>query len=252
MNIQLIRHAALWLEYAGVKLLIDPMFSNTGENPPIPGSANERCNPLVPLPSGMEAWLQPDAVLVTHMHPDHWDQAAAAALSKSVPVLCQPGDEETIRDAGFTSVTAIDTALAFKGVTIARTGGQHGTGEIGQRMGHVSGFVFKAANEPTLYVAGDTIWCGEVSRALDAHRPAFTVVNAGGARFAVGDPITMDVDDVVSLVQYAPYTKVIAVHMDTINHCLVTRADLQKSLEVRGLLGQVAIPGDGEWITEAL
>jgi hypothetical protein len=83
---------------------------------------------------------------------------------------------------------------------------------------------------------------------LKAHRPDITVVNAGGARFEVGNPITMDADDVVSLCQYAPFTKVVAVHMDTINHCLVSREDLYSRLMSEELLDQVVIPGDGDWI----
>lgn len=248
MKLQLIRHATLWLQYAGVNFLIDPMFSDARVNPPIVNSTNDRRNPLVPLPFAFHDRFHPDAVLVTHLHRDHWDDAAAAALSKSTPILCQPDDDATIASSGFTSVTTINETLTFKGVTIIRTCGQHGTGDIGKKMGHVSGYVLKAEGQPTLYIAGDTIWCDDVRQALDAHRPDMTVVNAGGARFAVGDPITMDADDVASLCQYAPYTKVVAVHMDAINHCLVTRADLYSRLAAEGLLDQVAIPGDGDWI----
>lgn len=247
MRIQLIRHATLSLQYAGVSFLIDPMFSDAGVNPPINNSTNDRRNPLVPLPVNIDTLLTHDAVLVTHLHPDHWDAAAAAALSKSTQILCQPGDDSTIASSGFTSVTAIHSTIMFKGVSITRTGGQHGSGEIGRRMGQVSGFVFQADGQPTLYIAGDTIWCDDVVRALDAFRPDVTVVNAGGARFAVGDPITMNADDVISLSKYAPYTKVISVHMDTINHCLTTRADLQARLADEGLLDQAAIPEDGDW-----
>lgn len=248
MKLQLIRHATLWLQYAGVNFLIDPMFSDIGVNPPIINSTNDRRNPLVPLPFAILDEMRPDAVVVTHLHRDHWDDAAVAALSKTTPILCQPGDDATIASSGFTSVTTIHATLSFKGVTIIRTRGQHGTGEIGKKMGSVSGFVLKADNEPALYIAGDTIWCDDVKQALDTNQPDITVINAGGARFAVGDPITMDGDDVVNLCQYAPYTKVVAVHMDTINHCLVTRADLYSRLTIEGLLEQVAIPRDGAWI----
>jgi L-ascorbate metabolism protein UlaG (beta-lactamase superfamily) len=248
MKLQLIRHATLWLQYAGVCFLIDPMFCDAEVNPPIVNSTNDRRNPLVPLPFAIHDGFHPDAVLVTHLHRDHWDDAAAAALSKSTPILCQPDDDATIASFGFTSVTAINETLTFNSVTIIRTRGQHGTGDIGKKMGQVSGFVLKADGLPTLYIAGDTIWCDDVKQALDANRPNMIVVNAGGARFAVGDPITMDADDVVSLCQYSPHTKVVAVHMDTINHCLVTRADLYSRLKAERLLDQVAIPGDGDWI----
>ncbi|MFC5649317.1 MBL fold metallo-hydrolase [Paenibacillus solisilvae] len=246
MRLQLIRHATLNLQYAGLNFLIDPMFSEAGVNPPINNSANDRRNPLVPLPMKLEILLNPDAVLVTHVHQDHWDEAAAAALPKATPILCQPGNEETISSSGFTDVTAIESVTAFKHVNIIRTGGQHGRGEIGRKMGRVSGFILQADGQPTVYIAGDTIWCDDVVQALDAYRPDVTIVNAGGARFAAGDPITMDADDVVSLCQHAAYTKVVAVHMDAINHCLTTRADLRNRLSHEGWLDQVSIPEDGD------
>ncbi len=248
MNIQFIRHATLWLEYAGVKFLIDPMFSDKAVNPPIPNSGDERRNPLVPLPSALNAWLAPDAVLVTHLHPDHWDKAAMHALPKTTIIFCQQGDADAIRSSGFINVTEIQTSLAFQGVTIHRTSGQHGTGEIGHKMGQVSGFVLQAQAEPTLYITGDTIWCEDVMAALDTYKPDMTIVNAGGARFVVGDAITMDEENIIKLIGYAPYTRIVAVHMDTINHCHVTREVLRTRLAANHLLNKVDIPEDGEWL----
>lgn len=248
MHIQFIRHATLWLEYAGVTFLIDPMFSEVSVNPPIADSGDNRRNPLVPLPGAIGNWLAPDAVLVTHLHRDHWDEAAMMALPKSLPILCQKGDQTAIRSSEFMDVQEIDTRMLFKGITIYRTNGQHGTGEIGRKMGQVSGFIFQAEGEPTLYLTGDTIWCKDVKIALDAFKPDVTIANAGGARFAAGEAITMDEEDVMELIRYAPYTRVVAVHMDTINHCRVTRDILRTKLAANDLLEQALIPQDGEWI----
>lgn len=248
MKIQLIRHATLWLEYAGVTILIDPMFSDKDTFPPIPNSGDERRNPLVPLPGAVDTWLSPNAILLTHLHADHWDEAAMHALPKSSALFCQQGDGDAIRSSGFTDVTEVHTSVTFQGITIHRTSGQHGTGEIGQQMGQVSGFVFHAKGEPTLYIAGDTIWCDDVKVALDSFKPDTTVVNAGGARFVVGDAITMEEEDIIQLLEYAPYTRVVAAHMDTVNHCHVTRDVLRTKLSAKNLLNKVVIPEDGEWI----
>ncbi|MDG0795053.1 MBL fold metallo-hydrolase [Cohnella ginsengisoli] len=248
MKIQLIRHASLWLEYAGTTFLVDPMFGDRSSMPPIANSGDERPNPLVPLPDALDAWIAPDAILLTHLHRDHWDQAAVDALPKTCPVFCQQGDGEAIASSGFARTTEIRTSARFRDVSIHRTDGRHGTGEIGQKMGMVSGFVLKAEGEPTLYIAGDTIWCDDVKTALDTYKPDTTVVNAGGARFLLGDPITMDEDDVSRLIGYAPYSRVVAVHMDAINHCHVTRDKLRSTLAAGRLLDQVVIPEDGDWL----
>ncbi|QSF47619.1 MBL fold metallo-hydrolase [Paenibacillus tianjinensis] len=250
MKIQLIRNAALWLEYGGITFLIDPMLSEKGVNPPIVNTENDRRNPLVPLPGPVQQWLAPDALLVTHLHQDHWDAAAVSLLPHDLPLLCQEGNQEQIAEQGFINITVVpdQQPLTFQGVTLTRIGGQHGTGSIGELMGKVSGFIFRAEGEPVLYLAGDTIWCEEVKEALDGHSPDIIIVNAGGARFVTGGHITMDDQDVVNVCRYAPAVSVIAVHMDAINHCMVTREMLKACLEQENLLERVALPQDGEWV----
>ncbi len=69
------------------------------------------------------------------------------------------------------------------------------------------------------------------------------MVNAGAAQFLHGDPITMTAGDVVRVCRAAPHAQVVAVHMEAINHCLLTRKELAQ--EVVALSVQVKIPEDG-------
>jgi L-ascorbate metabolism protein UlaG (beta-lactamase superfamily) len=169
-------------------------------------------------------------------------------LSKAVPLFCQPEDEQKFRDLGFSGTHVVSQSLHWRGIEIRRTGGQHGKGDIGKAMAPVSGFVLLAAGNATLYIAGDTIWCDEAQQALRDHRPKIVVVNTGAARFLEGDPITMTADDVIMTCQAAPNAQIVAVHMEAINHCLLTRADLAFQLEAARVIQQVAIPGDGDWV----
>lgn len=254
MRIHFLRHATLIVEIAGMKILVDPMLSPAGAMPPVKNAANQRPIPLVALPvsdgelSRLLADL--DIVLVTHTHRDHWDQRAIELLRKDIPILCQPEDEAAIREAGFTAVVPITDHLAWRGegLDFYRTGGQHGTGEIGAQMGAVSGFVLVTSSGPELYIAGDTIWCPEVQRPLREYKPRRVIVNAGAAQFLVGDPITMTAADVAAVCRELPNAQVIAVHMEAINHCLLSRADLRRELEAQGLSDRVLIPADGEVI----
>lgn len=250
MEIHFIRHATFVFEMAGARVLVDPMLGDAGTGPAVPNTPNQRPNPLVDLPFGDDGLSDlignTDAVLVTHTHNDHWDGRAQELIPKDTLILCQPEDEAKISGAGFTNVSAVDPGLAWKGVRFVRTGGRHGTGEIGARMAPVSGFVIQAEGCPTLYVAGDTIWCDEVEEALRAHRPDVILVNAGAARFLEGNPITMTAEDVARVCHAAPEARVIAVHMEAINHCLLTRAELSEKLGEQDLADRVEIPADGD------
>ncbi|HET9222488.1 MAG TPA: MBL fold metallo-hydrolase [Roseiflexaceae bacterium] len=249
MQIHFLRHATLVLAIEGLYILVDPMLSPAGAMPPVANAADDRRVPLVELPLAeveLEYMLDHiDAVLVTHTHRDHWDDRAAELLLKQLPIICQPEDEDKLRQAGFAAVQPVPARHEWRGVEFQRTGGQHGTGEIGAKMAPVSGFVLRAAGEPALYLAGDTIWCPEVEQALHTYQPDVVIVNAGAAQFLVGDPITMTADDVAQVCHALPTAQVIAVHMEAINHCLLTRAQLSVRLEEQGLASRVLIPGDG-------
>jgi L-ascorbate metabolism protein UlaG (beta-lactamase superfamily) len=245
MHLTLVRHATLLVRVAGLRILVDPQLDPQGARDPVPSTFNPRRNPLVELPEPAEALVeQLDAVLITHLHGDHFDATARRLLRRDVPVLCQPPDQERLRDDGFTDVRPVDPSTSLDGLTITRTDGRHGTGEIGEKMAPVSGFVLAAPDEPTLYIAGDTILCDEVRAAIDAHAPAAIVANAGAARFTEGDPIVMDNDDIVQLAQETD-ALVVAVHFDTVSHCTETRADLHERLRSEQLTHRVTVPEDG-------
>lgn len=254
-NIQLIRHATLVVNIAGKKLLLDPMLAEKDAFDPIQNSEPQLRIPMVDLPLNEKELAtlvsEIDAVFVTHTHPDHWDPIAQQMLPKDLPLFCQAPDEEAIKGQGFTKVTVIDDKVVWEGITIHRFGGVHGTGQLAEMMGPVSGFVFEHQEEDKetdkIYVAGDTIWHDEVVRALDTLKPQMTVLNAGGAQFLQGDPITMTPEDIAKVHQQMPETKIVAVHMDAVNHCNIKRPDLQKAMDEKGI--KVEIPADGEVVS---
>lgn len=252
MKIQQIRNATLIVTYAGKRFLVDPMLANKGAYPGFPGSRNDHLrNPLVALPVGLERILDVDAVIVTHLHPDHWDEAAKSVLPRSLPIFTQNAtDRDQIAESGFDNVCVLEDGTSFDGIALTRTSGQHGTDAayeiMGDRLGSVCGVVFTHPEERTLYIAGDTIWNDHVARALSLHEPDVIVLNAGDAQFPALGSIIMKEEDVAEVARAAPAAQLIASHMEAVNHCMLSRETLKAFAASNGFGPRFKAPEDGE------
>jgi L-ascorbate metabolism protein UlaG (beta-lactamase superfamily) len=245
MEIQQIRNATMKITYSGRKFLTDPLLSPKHSYDPFAGNSP---NPTTDLPCPIEEVVYGiEAILVSHVHIDHFDRAARELLPKEIPLFCQPSDLESLTRKGFQSVRSVELSYTWEGVTVTRTNGQHGTGTWGEKMGNVSGFVFQAENEPTLFWVGDSIWCEPVEQAMKDFQPDVIITHSGGAKFPDSDPIIMDEEQTIALCQAAPNAVVVAVHLEALDHCPVTRADLRSMAEKAGITSQqLVIPADGE------
>jgi L-ascorbate metabolism protein UlaG (beta-lactamase superfamily) len=248
MDIQLIRNATLRMGYNGRLFLIDPCL---GDKHSIRSFAGISPNPTVDLPMPTEAVIaDAEMVIVSHLHPDHFDEPAQALLPKNLPLFCQPDNADTIRAAGFQQVVPVADSVTWQGITITRTPGQHGFGELAERMGAVSGFVWQAAGEPTVYWIGDSIWYEPIAQVIADVQPDIIITHSGGARFGDSLPIVMDEAMTLAVCQAAPNATVIAVHMEALDHCPVTRANLRAQANEVGIAqNRLLIPVDGETIT---
>lgn len=248
MNLHLIRNATMRLTYAGHLWLLDPFLSPKHT---LRSFAGISPNPLVDLPcTPQEVVVGIDGVIVSHLHPDHFDAAAEELLPREVPLFCQPGDETQIAGKGFQAVTPVAGTVEWNGVRITRTPGQHGTGALAERMGKVSGFLFQAQEELTLYWAGDTIWYPAVAQTIAETQPDVILTHSSGAKFGESDPIVMDAEQTIAVCQAAPQAVVIAVHMEALDHGTVSRAGLRAAADAAGIgRDRLLIPDDGAIVT---
>ena len=251
MKIQQIRNATIRIECAGKHFLIDPWFQKKGTGMSAPSPDPEKAkipSPTTELPFSVEQIMEGiDAMIVTHIHPDHFDPETAAMLDKSITVFAV--NEETksqIESFGYTSVAVLkDEGTDFDGVILIRTEAMHG--ESPERAaGAVCGVILQAAGEPTLYVAGDTIYYKGVEQTLERYHPDVVVLNACGAELMGLGRLIMGAEDVLNVCEAAPNATIIASHMDAVNHATVTRAELRDFLRKHGKDGHVLIPEDGE------
>lgn len=254
MKLTQIRNATLLLDYAGVKFLIDPMLADKEAWEGFPGTARSHLrNPRVPLPLPIEALLDVDAVIVTHTHRDHWDEAAAAHIAKDQLIFTQhSADAGLIRAQGFNNVRVLAEQNSVAGITLIKTDGQHGSDEaysipeIAAFLGDACGLVFRHADEKTLYIAGDTIWVQPYIDSLNAWQPDVVVVNAGFAQVDNIGAIIMGKEDILRTHQALPQATIVASHMEAVNHCILSRDELRQYARENGLEASLRIPADGE------
>ena len=247
-SIQHIRNATSIISMNGKKVLVDPMLSEVGKLPPVPFTRSLQRNPIVPLPVALEVLGSIDAVLLTHLHFDHFDKTAKAILNKNVPVFCQPEDQKHIESFGFFNVYSIDDSYQWCGIDFKRISGQHAKGIVSKLLGPVSGFILTTTDKESLYIVGDCIFTDQLEKAFKQYQPKICIVNAPRAQLLLGSIITMTPRDINKILKVTPDSKIVAVHMDAISHCTLSRKDLSLYLEKHNLLNSVLIPQDGEII----
>ena len=255
LDLQQVRNATVKITYGDTTFLIDPMLAKKGAYPGFENTYRSNLrNPLVDLTESPEQVIAGvDAVIVTHTHLDHWDDAAQKALPKDIPLFAQhEEDAQLIRSQGFKNVRVLKNEAEFGGVKISKTGGQHGTDEmyavpaLAKPLGEAMGVVFQAPGYKTLYLAGDTIWRKEVDQAIEKFQPEVIVLNAGKAKMSGYEgSIIMGEEDVLRAAQAAKDAKIVTVHMDAINHMSLTREELRSYVQKHGIESRVDIPADG-------
>ena len=214
-----IRNATGKLTINNTTFLIDPFLAPKDTYPGFEGTFNyQQRMPMVDLPVSIDNLLSDiTAAVVTHTHLDHWDDTAIKSIPKSLPIFVQnTADKELITSQGFNDVRII----------------------------------FEAADEPTVYLVGDTVWTSDVEKALLRFDPNVIIMNTGYAQIlGFEDSIIMGTKDIGRMVVRKPEAKIIAVHMDTVNHTATSRKDVRKFIKGTNIESHVAVPEDGETIT---
>ncbi|MCP3923801.1 MAG: MBL fold metallo-hydrolase [Desulfobacterales bacterium] len=262
MKIHHIRNATFVIESDSYHILIDPMLSQKGVLPPFARFKHKpRKNPMVSLPDNASDILNKVTnCLITHsqkfgikalQHTDHLDKAGELFLkNKKIPVVTHEQDSSYLKKHGFNieiSLKYWQKTEQFGGSIIAIPA-LHGHKWINKFMANGAGFFIELPDEPSIYISGDTVYTNDVEKVLLEFKPDIAVMASGCASLDIGGPILMPHDELITFVRNAP-GKVIANHIETLNHCPTTRLQLKNILENKGLLSKVLIPDDGETLT---
>lgn len=231
-------------------ILIDPMLGDQGIMPTFTLFRHKaRKNPTVPLPDKINLILENVThCLITHQHPDHIDRKGIQFLTKkNIPVTCSIKDEKALKKRGLNIVQTLkywEKQPFLKG-TIEGVPARHGYGLVAKPMGNVIGFYIKLPNQKSIYLSSDTIYTDSVDKILRDYKPQISVLACGVAQLDLFKQLIMHEDDIIKFVKNSS-GKVIANHMESINHCPLTRKKLKEILINNKLINKVLIPVDGE------
>lgn len=250
LNIHHFRNATMVIETEKDVILVDPMLGLKGTMPTFTFFRfKAQKNPIVNLPEKCNEILKKVThCIITHQHPDHIDKEGERFLiGNNTPVTCSIKDEKVFKKKGLNVVNAINywKESNFLDGTIEGIPAKHGYGFIAKPMGNVMGFYIKAPNQKSIYISADTIYTDAVDKVLKEYNPDISIVASGTAQLDIFQPLLMRMDDILKFSKNAP-EKVIANHLEAVNHCPTTRIELRKELEKIGLSKKVEIPIDGE------
>jgi L-ascorbate metabolism protein UlaG (beta-lactamase superfamily) len=256
MEIQHIRNASIIVSFNNLKILVDPVLSDKDAEPPMPFS-NKNKNPLIQLPIDKSKIVENiSAVLLTHYHSDHFDVGAEMFLPKDILIFCQPYDYNKLKEKGFSNLQMIDSVFNWKGIRISRFLTSHHKGSTGALpFGESSSFCLQVERE-SLFITGDAILDDRLSNSLIETNPQVIVANTGECQFTDENPVldpnitmTLTRSELKEITTFLPNSKLIAIHMDAINHCSLGKNDLREYIENENLKKHIVIPNEGDIIS---
>lgn len=166
-----------------------------------------------------------DAVVLSHLHGDHFDRVAARGLDRGLPVLTTPHAARRLGRRGFRESVPLPTWADMtldKGgasLTVTSLPGRHAFGVVGKVLPPVMGTLLDYRAAPgapgfRVYLSGDTLVHDDLREIRD-RCPAIdvAVVHLGGTK-VLGVLLTMDGRQGVDLLEMVRPRLAVPVHFD--------------------------------------
>ncbi|HVM34883.1 MAG TPA: metal-dependent hydrolase [Actinomycetota bacterium] len=197
-------------------------------------------------PPGLKEIEELDAILVSHGHFDHIDDAVELATTTGGRVVCNPEIHAWLESRGVDNVLEMNkggTVEIAGGIRVHMTDARHSGGvknEDGSwiALGDAAGFVIEFDNGYRLYHAGDTSVFGDMALIGKLLKP-------DAAMLPIGDHYTMGPESAAEAVRLLGVDTVIPMHYGTFP-VLVGRPDHLKeaAADVDGLTVYDIEPGE--------
>jgi L-ascorbate metabolism protein UlaG (beta-lactamase superfamily) len=201
-----------------------------------------------------------DAVVLSHLHGDHWDRVARRGLDRSAPVLTTPEAARRLRRYGFDThalPTWEDHVLrrSAEELTVTAVPAVHARGVMGRLLPPVMGSMLEhmvaGQVRRRVYISGDTV----TGDHLDSIRDRFSdidtaIVHLGGTR-VLAHTVTMDAAQGVDFLHRVEPAAAIPVHYDDYGVFRSTLAEFLESAERASTSTQLRPVQRGETVSLA-
>ncbi|WP_067824158.1 MBL fold metallo-hydrolase [Actinomadura kijaniata] len=249
-------NATTIIRYGGFTLLTDPNFLRAGQYAHLGyGLRSKRLKDPALRP---EELPDLDAVVLSHLHDDHWDRVAEGALDRGLPVLTTPAAARTLRGRGFGESAGLATwesTRLTKGdrwVRVHAMPGRHGPGPLHRILPPVMGVLLEFGagdGEPDLriYISGDTVMYGGLAEIHRRHPDIdLGVVHLGGTRLLGLVTVTMDGRQGADWLETVRCARAVPVHFDDYTVMKSPRSAFEAEVARRGLGDRLRLVERGE------
>ncbi|MEW5855598.1 MAG: MBL fold metallo-hydrolase [Myxococcota bacterium] len=198
-----------------------------------------------------------DAVVLSHLHEDHFDRRVARELDRAVPIITTPHAAQRLRDMGFLAVRPIKTweqSIMLKGdvrLVVTAMPGRHGPRFVSRALPPVMGSMLQfmtggGARLFSIYITGDTL-VHDALREIPYRHPDvdLALLHLGGTRM-LGLMVSMDAAQGVETIRIIKPAKAIPIHDDDYDRFKSTREEFQRAVEQAGLQERVHYLRHGE------
>ena len=256
-SLQFIGTATTLLRLGPFTLLTDPNFLHRGQRAYLGYGLSSRR--LTEPALHIDDLPALDAVLLSHLHGDHWDRAAHHGLDHQLPVFTTPSAAKTLRRRGFAAATGLPTWATHRlthgdaELTVSAMQGQHAPGLARRLLPAVMGTMLELRVHRQLrlrlYITGDTLLTEGVHEVAERYPNLdAAVLHLGGTRLPGGLMVTMDDRQGVEMLELLDATTAIPVHHSDYGVFKSPLSDFSVRVQQRGLSGKVTYVEPGETV----
>lgn len=244
-SVTFIGNATTVLRLGDFTLLTDPAFGRAGSRVHLGYGAWTRR--LIDPACRVGDLPRLDAVLLSHLHGDHFDRVARRHLPADLPIITTPQAERRLQRRRFSAVRGLplwddhDWSRGRQRLRVTAVPGRHGPGVADRLLPDVMGSVVELQDDGVcrlrLYITGDTLfrpWLAAIPRRcgdIDA-----MLIHLGGTRL-LGMLLTMDGRQGADLTELIRPRLTVPIHHDDYRIFTSPLSDYVARARRRGLAG---------------